>query len=192
MTRTPPSETSDPDANSRRARLAARRSRRTRVTVTAVVIVLAGAAAAGAYAYSTHDPQAHAASPDAPDAGQLRQGRDARARRGRRRPTPPRTLDHAHPLKLWIGGDSLAGSFGPALGDQVGATGVVKTVIDYRVVERAVEQRHPQLVPSARPSRWRPTTPTPSCSSSAPTTRRSSTRSTATATACPTGRPSTG
>jgi len=45
----------------------------------------------------------------------------------------PRKVDHAHPLKLWIGGDSLAGSFGPALGDQVGATGVVKTVIDYKV-----------------------------------------------------------
>ena len=35
-------------------------------------------------------------------------------------------------MNLWIGGDSLAGSFGPALGDQVGATGVVKTVIDYK------------------------------------------------------------
>jgi hypothetical protein len=44
-----------------------------------------------------------------------------------------RKLDHAHPLKLWVGGDSLAGSFGPALGDEVGATGVVETRVDYRV-----------------------------------------------------------
>jgi hypothetical protein len=46
---------------------------------------------------------------------------------------PPRAIDHADPLRLWVGGDSLAGSFGPALGDRVGATGVVKTRIDYRV-----------------------------------------------------------
>jgi hypothetical protein len=48
-------------------------------------------------------------------------------------PVALRKLDHAHPLSLWVGGDSLAGSFGPALGDEVGATGVVKTVIDYKV-----------------------------------------------------------
>ncbi len=46
---------------------------------------------------------------------------------------PPRALTHAAPLKLWIGGDSLAGSFGPALGDTLGATGVVQTQIDYKV-----------------------------------------------------------
>ncbi len=46
---------------------------------------------------------------------------------------PPRTLTHAAPLKLWVGGDSLAGSFGPALGDMLGATGVVQTQIDYKV-----------------------------------------------------------
>jgi hypothetical protein len=36
-------------------------------------------------------------------------------------------------LRLWIGGDSLAGSFGPALGQTGGATGVVKATIDYKV-----------------------------------------------------------
>jgi hypothetical protein len=46
---------------------------------------------------------------------------------------PPRALSHADPLKLWIGGDSLAGSFGPALGQMGGATGVVDATIDYKV-----------------------------------------------------------
>ena len=36
-------------------------------------------------------------------------------------------------MQLWIGGDSLAGSFGPALGQIVGATGVVDATIDYKV-----------------------------------------------------------
>jgi len=37
------------------------------------------------------------------------------------------------PLRLWIGGDSLAGSLGPALGEQTAATGVVQPVYDSRV-----------------------------------------------------------
>lgn len=37
------------------------------------------------------------------------------------------------PLRLWIGGDSLAGSLGPALGEQAAASGVVTTTFDSRV-----------------------------------------------------------
>jgi hypothetical protein len=37
------------------------------------------------------------------------------------------------PLKLWIGGDSLAGSLGPSLGSMTAATGVVAPVYDSRV-----------------------------------------------------------
>jgi hypothetical protein len=37
------------------------------------------------------------------------------------------------PLRLWIGGDSLAGSLGPSLGTQAGATGVVQGTFDSRV-----------------------------------------------------------
>jgi uncharacterized protein len=37
------------------------------------------------------------------------------------------------PLRLWIGGDSLAGSLGPALGTQTADTGVVAPVWDSRV-----------------------------------------------------------
>ncbi len=37
------------------------------------------------------------------------------------------------PLRLWIAGDSLAGSLGPALGERAAATGIVAPVYDSRV-----------------------------------------------------------
>lgn len=46
---------------------------------------------------------------------------------------PPRPLSHEDPLRLWVGGDSLAGSVGPALGEIAGETGIVDTQVDYRV-----------------------------------------------------------
>ena len=98
------------------------------------MVAIAGAVAARPRTPSTrNDPQAHAAGSTDTTAAQF--GATAHwcppsAAQGL---APPRTLSHADPLKLWVGGDSLAGSFGPALGDQVGATGVVKTVIDYKV-----------------------------------------------------------
>ncbi len=44
-----------------------------------------------------------------------------------------RTLSTTDPLRLWVGGDSLAGSLGPALGTITGATGVVQPYFDSRV-----------------------------------------------------------
>jgi hypothetical protein len=46
---------------------------------------------------------------------------------------PPRPLTSDQPLRLWIAGDSLAGSLGPSLGDVTAATGVVQPVYDSRV-----------------------------------------------------------
>src|SRR5262245_59360384 len=47
---------------------------------------------------------------------------------------PCRTpLTDAAPLRLWIGGDSLAGSLGPSLGAVAGQTGVVQPQFDSRV-----------------------------------------------------------
>ena len=46
---------------------------------------------------------------------------------------PPRPLGHDAPLRLWVGGDSLAGWLGPSLGSMAGDTGVVATQIDYKV-----------------------------------------------------------
>lgn len=44
-----------------------------------------------------------------------------------------RKLSADEPLRLWIGGDSLAGSLGPELGKLAGATGVVQPYFDSRV-----------------------------------------------------------
>lgn len=44
-----------------------------------------------------------------------------------------RALTSDDPLRLWIGGDSLAGSLGPSLGALTGATGVVQPYFDSRV-----------------------------------------------------------
>jgi hypothetical protein len=41
-------------------------------------------------------------------------------------------LDPADPLRLWIGGDSLAGSLGTSLGELTGKSGVVQPVLDAR------------------------------------------------------------
>jgi uncharacterized protein len=41
-------------------------------------------------------------------------------------------LSPADPLRLWIGGDSLAGSLGPSLGELTGKSGVVQPVFDAR------------------------------------------------------------
>jgi uncharacterized protein len=55
------------------------------------------------------------------------------------RPGPPvvsacrSPLTSEAPLRLWIGGDSLAGSLGPALGTLAGNTGIVQPVFDSRV-----------------------------------------------------------
>jgi hypothetical protein len=46
---------------------------------------------------------------------------------------PAREISHDEPLRLWVGGDSLAGAMGPALGEAASKTGVVETTIDYKV-----------------------------------------------------------
>jgi hypothetical protein len=43
-----------------------------------------------------------------------------------------RALSSFDPLRLWIGGDSLAGALGPALGEMTGGTGVVQPTYDSR------------------------------------------------------------
>jgi hypothetical protein len=46
---------------------------------------------------------------------------------------PCRALSVSDPLRMWVGGDSLAGSLGPSLGTIAGATGVVQPYFDSRV-----------------------------------------------------------
>lgn len=49
------------------------------------------------------------------------------------RADPTRPLTPDDPLRLWIAGDSLAGSLGPSLGEMTAETGVVQPVFDSRV-----------------------------------------------------------
>jgi lysophospholipase L1-like esterase len=46
---------------------------------------------------------------------------------------PPRSLSHDDPLRLWVGGDSLAGEVGPSLGEQLADSGIVSTRVDFKV-----------------------------------------------------------
>jgi hypothetical protein len=46
---------------------------------------------------------------------------------------PARPLSHAAPLRLWVGGDSLAGDLGYQLGPMLTNTGVVSAHVDYKV-----------------------------------------------------------
>lgn len=118
------------EAVGRRAQLLARRRRHARLGIVATVSALVAATTAlGVYVYSSASSPAKAASASANDPSTLRPGLpDVAAETVATRP-----LDHTHPLRLWVGGDSLAGLLGPALGDLVGATGVVTTRVDYKV-----------------------------------------------------------
>ena len=119
-----------PEHSSRRDRLEHRR-RRIRVlgVLTIVVLVVVGVGTATALRGNddgaTPGPGKHALAAALDPATVPKDARHGLA--------APRALDHEHPLKLWIGGDSLAGSFGPALGQLAGATGVVDATIDYKV-----------------------------------------------------------
>jgi hypothetical protein len=46
---------------------------------------------------------------------------------------PPRPLSHAAPLRLWVGGDSLAGDLGYQIGPLLSKIGIVRAHIDYKV-----------------------------------------------------------
>jgi len=120
-----------PEKDSRRARLATRRRRWRIATITGLsVLLVAGAATAVTlHAYdadSAPNPDDHASATTPGHVTEPNLGTASKLK-------PPRRLSHDDPLRLWIGGDSLAGSFGPALGQTAGATGVVKATIDYKV-----------------------------------------------------------
>ena len=137
MTPAPSSDASAEDdsspGDSRRDRLATRRRRRVRIGIAvAVGALVCGAAGAYAAVNGDTDRPALAVGSGDPNATTTQPGPPG-AVVGTSPIAAVRPVDHAHPLRLWVGGDSLAGSFGPALGDAVGATGVVDAVIDYKV-----------------------------------------------------------
>ena len=120
-----------PDPQSRRARLASRRSRLRVLGAMLALVVLIGVLTA---AVALREDSNGGAVTPSPANHRLKIGRATAPQLGAlSKVGPPRALSHADPLRLWIGGDSLAGSFGPALGQTAGATGVVDATIDYKV-----------------------------------------------------------
>jgi hypothetical protein len=112
-----------------RARRAAVRQRRRRdVLVTLVVIAVIALLAGGAWAFWLREDDQRARR-----AGVLPPSITLGPRPAFDAGVPCRSpLTPDDPLRLWIGGDSLAGSLGPALGEQTAATGVVLATYDYR------------------------------------------------------------
>ncbi len=119
-----------PDPLSRTTRLATRR-RRVRVTSVVVMTTLVvvgvgtGAALRGNDDGALTTPGKHAAGTS------VHAITDAKG--SGKKPRRLRKLSNGDPLRLWIGGDSLAGSFGIALGATAGATGIVDATVDYKV-----------------------------------------------------------
>lgn len=97
-----------------------------------MVAVVALAAGAGGALWATGSGP-FAGTPPTTTAGP--DGRPAVAREPRTPGAPEcgRDLTTGRPLRLWIAGDSLAGSLGPALGEQTADTGVVAPVYESRV-----------------------------------------------------------
>ena len=141
---------------SRRARRAgAKQDRRRRIATIAAVVVIA----AGFALIATETVRFGGG--DRPDA--RRRGAHAEPRGTTSSsttttlPTPtcraPLTDDD--PLRLWVGGDSLAGSLGPSLGTIAGATGVVQPYFDSRVSSGLTNPTLLRLARRTRRRRWR-------------------------------------
>jgi hypothetical protein len=125
------SATSSGATRDRRARRQERSRRRLRHVLTAVgVIVLVSAAvlvATDLIRVGNNDKPSLAGTARAIGESPVQQATTTTGARN------CRPLSTDEPLRLWVGGDSLAGSLGPALGDLAGATGVVQPYFDSRV-----------------------------------------------------------
>jgi hypothetical protein len=115
----------------RRARLAARRRRNARVAIVAGIMVVIAAVAFGAFALNSDDSSA---KPSAPSETTVQPGSTELPEvAAAKKQTNVRPISHEDPLRVWVGGDSLAGAFGPPLGELLSATGVAQTHVDYKV-----------------------------------------------------------
>jgi len=106
----------------------ARRQQRARVVAASMAVVVAIAAVALVLTDTLRIPDGR--DPVLADDGALAETEIAAAGE---RVDPTRALTPEDPLRLWIAGDSLAGSLGPSLGEMTAATGVVRPVFDSRV-----------------------------------------------------------
>jgi hypothetical protein len=117
---------------SRRRRLEQRRRRNHLLGIVSVLAMVAGGATVAAYAL-TGSPTSSGAPDEVALAGGFPSGDRLPELEEFRSADPARELSHADPLRLWIGGDSLAGALGPALGELTAATGIVRTEVDYKI-----------------------------------------------------------
>src|SRR5712691_7268197 len=120
-----PSDDTTPNASRREQRSRRRRIWRRSLIVGLAVVLLAAGTAYALTGPLQHDDQgggraSRSIPTNAPVAG------TAAAQKCRA------PLNPDDPLRLWIGGDSLAGSLGPSLGDQTAKTGVVLPTFDSR------------------------------------------------------------
>jgi hypothetical protein len=121
-----PSDETTPNASRRE-----QRSRRRRIWRRSLIVGLAVVLLAAGTAYAVTGPLQH----DGHRGGQAsRSGPTSAPVAGTAAAQTCRApLNPDDPLRLWIGGDSLAGSLGPSLGQRTGSTGVVQPVFDSRV-----------------------------------------------------------
>jgi hypothetical protein len=119
--------TSIPNGPRRDPRIPGRRSWRRRVLLVLVLALLASATAYAVTGPFAPSDERGASRPNATASplGAAAAGSGAPACR-----TP---LTWRDPLRVWIGGDSLAGSLGPSLGDLTRTSGVVQAIVDSRV-----------------------------------------------------------
>jgi hypothetical protein len=121
----------------RHQRLRARRSWRRRTGVAAVVVLGVGATVGVAIAISSDDPPAADPGVTVARPSTTASSRPAEAitpiiRELSELPAG-RPLTHEDPLRLWIGGDSLAGAMGPVVGQYAEDSGVVRALVDFKV-----------------------------------------------------------
>ena len=118
-----PSDDASTRNGSRRAQRARRRRiwQRSLILGAVVALLVAGTAFAVAGPLRDDDDAPRASSPATTAATNTAAAHPCRA-----------PLDPADPLRLWIGGDSLAESLGTSLGELTGESGVVQPVLDAR------------------------------------------------------------
>lgn len=122
---------------SRRERLRARRSWRRRTSLAAIVVLVVGTAVGAAITMSSEDPPSAdpgttALGPSTTITSQPAESITPIIRELSQLPAG-RPLTHEDPLRLWIGGDSLAGAMGPVVGRYAEDSGVVRALVDYKV-----------------------------------------------------------
>ncbi len=138
--------------SARRARMERSRLARRRGAIASAAVVLAAAAALGVGAWrargsSSASPRGAVIAPNARSATTHSSSKLTKIIAK----NPPRPLSHDAPLHVWVGGDSLSGELGPSLGNELATTGIVRTVVDFKVGSGLHDnglRNWPQRIPS--------------------------------------------